>query len=88
MELKNITIKISEDKILELTVEQAKELKALLDDTFEIKKTEINYPVVYPIYKEYPWWNPVITCDTSTSGITDIQNNYTYSVNFELKNKV
>ena len=85
MQLEKITIKISEDKVLELTVEQAKELKALLDDTFEIKKTEITYPIVYPVYKEYPWWNPVITYSTSTE---DIQNNGTYSVNFELKNKV
>ena len=45
------------DKKIELTINEAMELKDLLNKTFEKEKVEfVPYPV-YPSYPVYPWWH-------------------------------
>jgi hypothetical protein len=83
VEIKKIVLKIG-DKDINLTIEQAKELKNLLDDLFVTTTvvaggslTVITSPPV--IYQPYiplpnPWWTTQIWCgDTGnvTSGITN-----------------
>ena len=47
---------IVNDKKIELTINEAMELKDLLNKTFEKEKVEfVPYPV-YPSYPVYPWW--------------------------------
>lgn len=82
MKLEKITIKISEDKTLDLTPDQAQELLLLLESTLPKKKIEyplIPYQTPFPKWPNDPqWWNPIITCGTSNS--TD-----SYGVEFALK---
>jgi len=58
------------DKKIELTINEAMELKDLLNKTFEKEKVEfVPYPV-YPSYPVYPWWQSppyTITCDAWTT---------------------
>lgn len=57
MKIEKISIKMG-DKTVELTLEQAKELKDILNDTFP--EPVVNQPATfpYPIYIErpYPYW--------------------------------
>ena len=53
---------IVNDKKIELTINEAMELKDLLNKTFEKEKVEIIPYPVYPSYPVYPWWqSPLYT---------------------------
>lgn len=59
VQVKSLTIKIGEREI-EMTVEEAKSLKDVLDSLFEkeivVKKEVEVVPQPYPVYPNYPWW--------------------------------
>ena len=71
---------IVNNKKIELTINEAMELKDLLNKTFEKEKVEfVPYPV-YPSYPVYPWWQGTYTITdaawtTTCQGDTLIYNN-------------
>lgn len=70
VQVKSLTIKIG-DKEIEMTVEEAKNLKGVLDSLFEkevVVKKEIEVvPQPYPVYPNYPWWTQTtLTTDPNT----------------------
>lgn len=77
VEISKINIKIG-DKEIPLTLEEAQELRQILDDTFGQKM--VVYPST-PIYIERPrpwrYWEPTITWTTTTSGISSKAATYT-----------
>jgi len=75
--IKSIRLKIG-DKIVDLTLEQAKELRECLNSAFGqpivisspttvIERQIYTYPVNIPspsIWPNYPSWSPIVTCGT------------------------
>lgn len=70
IEISKVEIKIA-GEVLKLTLQQARELKGILNDTFPEPSINISYPVYVRPYTQpyisplYPSW----TCSTSTLGI-------------------
>ena len=65
--IENINIKIPGNKSISLTIEQAKDLQKLLNDTFGTEAIPMQVPIyVEPWPWKYRWWEPVWTCDTNT----------------------
>lgn len=56
-------------KDVELTMEQARELKAALDEMFGEKVREVRVPEPYPVYRRpyiWPWREPYWLCANGT----------------------
>ena len=56
-------------KDVELTMEQARELKAALDELFGEKVREVRIPEPYPVYRRpyiWPWREPYWLCASGT----------------------
>jgi hypothetical protein len=74
VQVKSLTIKIGEREI-EMTVEEAKNLKGVLDSLFEkeiVVKKEIEVvPQPYPVYPNYPWWTQPLYSNTTDPNTID-----------------
>ena len=67
--IKKVVIEI-DGKDVELTMEQARELKTALDELFGEKVREVRIPEPYPVYPRrpyvWPWREPVWVCASGT----------------------
>lgn len=66
--IKKLVIEL-DGKDVELTMAQARELKAALDEIFGEKVREVHIPSPYPIYPRpfrWPWREPYYLCSSGT----------------------
>jgi len=59
MKVDKIVLQIEKEKKVELTLDQARELKVILNDLFK------DYEIcpIYPYVPTYPWWEVKPSCD-------------------------
>ncbi len=73
MKIKKIELQLSKKETIELTVEQARELRDILNDTFPVEtKPEKEYVPYWPNYQPYIHWTyPLQQTWCSSSGNVD-----------------